>query len=82
MIRMAFAIAVAAFIFAAGVGVSRAAPIAPLPAGVRQRRRVRKHHPCVVSLGSLRLGPGMALPPLGLGTRLVLLASPPLRMVR
>ena len=34
MIRMAFAIAVAAFIFAAGVGVSRAAPIAPLPAGV------------------------------------------------
>lgn len=34
MIRTAFAIAVAAFIFAAGVGVSRAAPIAPLPAGV------------------------------------------------
>ena len=34
MIRMAFAIAVAAFIFAAGVGVSHAAPIAPLPAGV------------------------------------------------
>ena len=34
MIRVWFAIAVAAFIFAAGVGVSRAAPIAPLPAGV------------------------------------------------
>jgi hypothetical protein len=34
MIRISFAIAVAAFIFAAGVGVSRAAPIAPLPAGV------------------------------------------------
>jgi hypothetical protein len=34
MIRVSFAIAVAAFIFAAGVGVSRAAPIAPLPAGV------------------------------------------------
>jgi hypothetical protein len=34
MIRIWFAIAVAAFIFAAGVGVSRAAPIAPLPAGV------------------------------------------------
>jgi hypothetical protein len=34
MIRISFAIAVAAFIFAAGVGVSRAAPIAPLPEGV------------------------------------------------
>ena len=82
MIRMAFAIAVAAFIFAAGVGVSRDRSDRAVARRSRQRRRVRKHHPCVVSLGSLRLGPGMALPPLGLGTRLVLLASPPLRMVR
>lgn len=34
MIRMAFAIAIAALVFAAVSGASHAAPIAPLPAGV------------------------------------------------
>jgi len=37
MIRTVFAAAVAALVFAAASGVSQAAPIAPLPAGVASK---------------------------------------------